>query len=81
MAECFIPTLCNKIMNPSATKTVEKTLFISFPEKYPMPATAVSTLQSQSLTQSNVHKLDTATKEMHGQLCLESSALRDLDQA
>lgn len=71
-------------MNPSATKTVEKTLFTSFPEKYPMPATGVSTFQGQScvsLTQSNVRKLDTATQEMYGQLCLKSSALRDLNQA
>jgi len=39
-------------MNPSATKTVEKTLFTSFPEKYPVPATRVSSFQGQSLTQS-----------------------------
>lgn len=65
-------------MNPSGTKTVEQTLFTSFPEKYPMPSTDVSTFQNQScvsLTQSNVHKLYIATQEMYGQLCFESSAL------
>lgn len=49
-----------------------------------MLATDVSTSQSQSyvsLSQSNLHKLDSAAKEMYGQLCLESSALRDLNEA